>query len=136
MIREAVAENRTVELTVTGSSMLPLLLDHVSSVRLEKPGELKKGDMVLFLRSDGRYVLHRISVVRNGVYDILGDNLPNPDRDVPQEDILAKVAAYNRRGKVWRTDDRLYRVLLPAVRVIRFCGHRIKQKLFSQKTEK
>ena len=129
LLCETVRRGGQAEMTVTGRSMLPLLKDRVSSVRLARPDALKTGDIVLFRRRDGHYVLHRIVRVHDGLYDILGDNQRETDRDVPETDILAKVVAYNRTGRGWRESDALYRALLPAIRMARAAARRLKRKL-------
>ena len=129
LLRETVERGGQAEMTVTGRSMLPLLKDRISSVRLSRPDALKKGDIVLFLRQDGHYVLHRIVATHGGLYDILGDNQREADRDVPEADILAKVVAYNRSGRAWRKSDALYRAFLPALRTARAAARRLKRKI-------
>ena len=115
-IKESLREGKTVEMTVTGSSMLPLLKDRISCVCLARPDSLSKGDIVLFERSDGQYVLHRISSVRGGMFDIVGDNRTSADRNVPFVKILAKVVRYAKDGRHWKNSDRLYRMFLPAIK--------------------
>lgn len=131
IIVRTVASGGTVELTVTGNSMLPLLKDRMSAVKLAQAENLSIGDIVLFQRRDGQYVLHRICAVCDGGYDIVGDHQLVPDRNVPKEAIIAKVVAYNRVGKRWKTDAPLYRRLLPAIKTAGYYGGRIKRKLLS-----
>ena len=119
VIKAALNNGKPVEMTVTGTSMKPLLKDRVSSVKLTKPDELKKGDIVLFVRNDGHYVLHRIINIHEGLYDIVGDNQIVPDRNIPKEKIIAKVCEYSRNGKEWKKQDRLYRIILPLIKTAR-----------------
>ena len=61
--------------TITGVSMLPTLRQHRDHVIIEVPkGLLKKYDIALYKRCDGKYVLHRVIAVRDDVYVIRGDN--------------------------------------------------------------
>ncbi len=119
LIKAAMAKEKPVEITVTGNSMKPLLKDRVSSVRLTKPDSLKKGDIVLFLRKDGHYVLHRIIRIHEDLYDIVGDNQTVPDRNIPKEAIIAQVCEYSRDGEAWKEQDRLYQLLLPLIKTAR-----------------
>ncbi len=63
-----------VTVPVTGSSMVPFLHDG-DTVYLNVPSEkLKKGDVVLYTRENGDYVLHRIRKVnRDGSLTMVGD---------------------------------------------------------------
>ena len=128
IILNSIANGGTTEMTVTGSSMRPLLKDRVSSVRLTKPDELKKGDIVLFENEDGHLVLHRIFRCDNGLYDMLGDNCRSPERSIPRERIIAKVCAYSRTGKKWKSDDPLYRFALPAIKKTVSLARRLKKR--------
>ena len=84
---------------VTGNSMCPFL--HPGDiVYLNRYTELEKGDIVLFTRPDGSFVLHRIyQIKKDGSYLILGDNqmLPEP---VPAERIHAIVTSVRIKEKV------------------------------------
>jgi hypothetical protein len=61
IIEESIKAGTTVQLTVRGNSMRPLLMDGVDMVRLRPfiPAELKPGVIILF-RYKERFVLHRI----------------------------------------------------------------------------
>ena len=84
---------------VTGNSMCPFL--HPGDiVYLNRFAALEKGDIVLFTRPDGSFVLHRIyQIKKDGTYLILGDNqmLPEP---VPAERIHAIVTSVRIKEKV------------------------------------
>ena len=84
---------------VTSNSMCPFL--HPGDiVYLNRYTELEKGDIVLFTRPDGSFVLHRIyQIKKDGSYLILGDNqmLPEP---VPAERIHAIVTSARIKEKV------------------------------------
>jgi len=72
IIEESIKAGTTVQLTVRGNSMSPLLMDGVDVVRLRPfiPAELKPGVIILF-RYKERFVLHRI------IHLSLPDNLQN-----------------------------------------------------------
>ena len=53
LMKEALSLGGSVELTVTGKSMRPLLLGGISRVRLRAVQELHRGDMLLYQRSSG-----------------------------------------------------------------------------------
>ena len=61
IIEESIKAGTTVQLTVRGNSMSPLLMDGVDVVRLRPfiPDEIKPGVIILF-RYKERFVLHRI----------------------------------------------------------------------------
>ena len=63
-----------VPVPVTGSSMVPFLHDGDTVYLNAAPEKLKKGDVVLYTRSNGDYVLHRIRKVhKDGSFVLVGD---------------------------------------------------------------
>jgi len=72
IIEESIKAGTTVQLTVRGNSMSPLLMDGVDVVTLRPfiPAELKPGVIILF-RYKERFVLHRI------IHISLSDNQQN-----------------------------------------------------------
>ena len=131
IIVQTVKAGGAVELTVTGCSMMPLLLDKRSIVRLRRKEHYALGDIVLFRRNNGEYVLHRVCRIHDGLYDILGDNVPAPDCDIRPEQLIAAVCAYSRKGGYWHSSDRVYRCFLPLIRRAVFFAGRVNRKLRS-----
>lgn len=95
------SEGNQVSLTVSGNSMSPFLVHHRDAVWLVKAEErLQRGDMILYKRANGDYVLHRICAVRDGVYDLVGDAQTEIEPGIRHEQVLARVCAVRRKGRV------------------------------------
>ena len=61
LIKECLAEGKTVKFSPRGTSMMPMIRQGVDSVILSAvPGKLKKFDLPLYQRKNGLFVLHRI----------------------------------------------------------------------------
>ena len=90
----------TTNLVVTGNSMYPMLFHRRDSVTLEPvSGSLKKGDLILYRRDSGTYVLHRIvTKPRGDEFFCAGDNqwVKEPVRT---EQTIARVVRFVRKGK-------------------------------------
>ncbi len=90
---------RDLPVPVTGNSMCPFL--HPGDiVYLNLYAGLEKGDIILFTRPDGNFVLHRIyRIEKDGTYLMLGDNqlVPEP---VPAQRIHAKVTSARCKDKL------------------------------------
>jgi len=100
VIEETVKSGSKAELTVTGHSMMPLLFDRISRVRLTESSDFKRGDMVLYRRVNGDYVLHRIvRADENECFSICGDNQFVLETGVRYNQIIAKVDAFARRDR-------------------------------------
>ena len=88
-------------LEVSGSSMTPFLAPGRDSVLLTKPGEaLRRGDIALYQRESGAYVMHRVyRCERDGRYTMLGDAQQALERGIRREQIVAVACAAVRKGK-------------------------------------
>lgn len=100
VIAEVLEKGGSVELTVTGNSMRPMLWDRESRVRLAAPERLRRGDIPLYRRRDGTYVLHRIVAVENeGAYTCCGDNQWRLEPGVRERQVAAAVTDFTWRGR-------------------------------------
>ena len=89
-----------VQVPVAGSSMVPFL-HHGDTVYLAKPdSELRRGDIVLYTRPSGQYVLHRIAKrCRDGSFLIVGDAQTELERVGSAAQIHARVTQALHRGR-------------------------------------
>ena len=93
-------EGRTVSTVVSGGSMLPFLSGNRDYVYLEAPKrKLRKGDIVLFRRANGDFVLHRIKKIKNNDFYLLGDRQYGVEGPVKREQISALAVGARRKGK-------------------------------------
>lgn len=86
----------SVRMTVTGRSMLPILRDRRDSVLLTNERAPQKYDIVLFTRTNGEAVLHRIIKKRADGFYIIGDNECEPEGPVDPSQIIAVVKGFYR----------------------------------------
>lgn len=105
IMEEVVAAGGTFELTVTGNSMFPMLKNRVSRVKLSPAGQLKAGDLPLYRRDDGAFVLHRIIKYDGEYYSMCGDNQYVLERGIRPNQIIAVVTAFSRDGKKWTNSN-------------------------------
>ena len=109
-MQEVLNREGSVALTITGTSMYPTILggrDQVVLVRSEQP--LKKGDLPLYRRDNGQFILHRIvSVERDGTYTCCGDHQWNKEKGIRSDQILAVTEKICRKGKWFPVNARGY----------------------------
>lgn len=132
---EYLEQNGTLTYRNVGVSMLPLLKQGRDLFTLEKKSEqrCKKYDVVLYRRKQ-RYILHRIIKVREEDYVILGDNCVNKEFGIRDEDILAVMTSFVRKGKKISCDNKAYKLysqMIVAVYPLRRCVWKI--KIFANK---
>ena len=97
IIRRVTDSGGEFELYPKGTSMLPLILEGRDSVILScLPDELTAGDVVLYRRDDGSYVLHRIIGCDGGTYTMCGDNQYNAEPGIRRDQMIAFASAFAR----------------------------------------
>ena len=92
-----------VAIPIAGGSMTPFL-HNGDTVFLDTPNKpLKKGDIVLYTRENGRYILHRIKKVnKDGSFLMVGD-AQDVLEYLPRRDLIhARVTAAIHKGKPLR----------------------------------
>ena len=100
LIEERLAAGQDVRFTPRGISMQPMLRNGQDTVVLSPlKGKLKKYDLPLYRRADGQFVLHRIVAVKGDEYTCIGDNQFVLESGVKQEQLIAVVSAFVRKGK-------------------------------------
>lgn len=110
LIREQLAAGKCVRFSPRGVSMLPMLRQGIDSVVLSPvPETLKKYDLPLYRRMDGRYLLHRI-VQTGETYTCIGDNQFTYESGLSHSQMLALVTAFYRGERKWTVTSPMYRL--------------------------
>ncbi len=96
--------------TTVGTSMKPMLRNRRDRVVLIPRGEgrLRRYDLPMYRREDGKYVLHRIIAVRRDHYVIRGDNTYKKEY-VKEDQIIGVVSEFYRGEKHVSAASRAYR---------------------------
>lgn len=94
----------------SGISMLPMLHHRTDKVVLVKPEfPLKKYDLPLYRRDDGRFILHRVvEVKKDGTYVMCGDNLWVRETGIRDDNIIGVVKSFERNGVHYECTDKKY----------------------------
>lgn len=109
VVQLQLAERGTASLIVTGNSMWPLFRHMRDRVLLASPAAYVKGDIVLYQRSNGQYVLHRIVKKEKETSICCGDN--QCEKEIVKNDwILAVVTDFDRKGKLYSVTSKGYRL--------------------------
>ncbi len=91
-----------------GKSMLPLLREGWDTVEVVPKNDPKVGDVVLYRRENGVFILHRIVAVEpDGAFLIRGDNCLEGERVAPER-ILGQMRGYYRGGEYIPVTDARY----------------------------
>lgn len=120
---ELLCSGAELPLVVSGTSMNPFLASGSDTVRLTAPGEKpRRGDVLLFRRASGQYVLHRVIRIDGDKLWFAGDAQDELEGPVLKEQVIAQVTGVLRKGKVLTATSptwRFYRYLWPMT-----VGHR------------
>ena len=109
LLNERIAAGQVVKFSPKGISMLPMLRSGRDTVTLSSISrKIKKYDIVLYRRDDGKYVLHRI-ISLGDTYTLIGDNQFQKEYGIRHGQIIALVVAFTRDERVISTESFLYR---------------------------
>lgn len=127
---------KALPLLVSGNSMEPFLRhgrDTVYLSRLSRPA--RRGDILLYRRAGGAYVLHRVHRVTPEGYTMLGDAQTCPEPGIRPEQVIAVVERVVRRGKsetpgrlCWEFYEKLWPRLLGMRRLLLAVVRRLRKK--------
>lgn len=112
MIQELLTGGSTVQLTVTGISMRPMLMHGRDQVELTMPpSKLRRYDIPLYRRENGSFILHRIvKVEKDGSYTCAGDGQSVLETGIEEEQIIAVVRSFTRKGRKISCSDKRYQM--------------------------
>ena len=108
-------------LVISGNSMSPFLVhgrDTVYLSRLDRPA--KRGDVLLYKRESGAYILHRVYKVEKDSYTMVGDAQTQLEQGIRQDQIIAIMTSALRKGKLqkkgsfwWEFFEKLWIRIIP-----------------------
>ncbi|MGN0634348.1 MAG: S24/S26 family peptidase [Oscillospiraceae bacterium] len=107
-IEKVISDGGEFRIFPRGTSMLPLIREGKDSVVLVKKN-IKPGDIVLYRRKNGEFVLHRVVKESGGVYVMCGDNQLTCESGITSDMTIAAVKRIYRSEKEINTDGVLYR---------------------------
>lgn len=108
IIKEQLESGGTVGLPITGTSMLPLLVQGRDSVTLSPAEKVKVNDIIFYRRDNGAFVLHRIIGIDDKGYVLCGDNQWVKEYGIKDRNIIGVVTGINRDGKIIDVNDKKY----------------------------
>ncbi len=125
VIKEKINIGGTVQLPITGTSMLPLLVWGRDTVELHKCDNPQKYDIIFYRRDDGAFVLHRIVGKNENGFILCGDNQVQKEYGITEKHIIAVVKSITRKGKTFSVDKfsykfyvKLWTLILPLRNII------------------
>lgn len=91
---------QSLPLIISGNSMSPFLIHGRDTVFLSRlTRSARRGDMLLYQRTNGSYVLHRVYAVTAEVYTMVGDAQTVLEKGIRPEQVIAIVTKVIRKGK-------------------------------------
>ena len=105
ILEEMISNGESVNFTPGGRSMLPSIRAGRDSVTVSPAGDIKKYDIALYRRANGKFVLHRIVIAEKDYFVMCGDNQFQLEYPVTKEQIIGKVSAIKRKGKLINTEN-------------------------------
>ena len=118
--------------TPIGTSMLPLLRERLDTVKLVAPTNIKKHDVVLYMRNDKTLVLHRIIRVHKNSFTMCGDNQCILEKHIKRSQIIAVMEGFYKEEEYFPCTDKNYQKYVRKIifkRPFKYLKHLIKKIL-------
>ena len=108
-------------LVISGNSMAPFLVHGRDTVYLAKlTRKVKKGDVLLYRRNSGAYILHRVYKIDKDSYTMVGDAQTWLESGIKDAQIIAVMTSALRKGKMqtagsfwWEFFEKLWIRIVP-----------------------
>lgn len=110
VVKGAVDNGISVRITVVGSSMYPFLRSGIDSVELYGVDEVKRNDVLFYVRDDGSCVLHRCIGICGDEYIMCGDNQTKREYGIRREQIMAAARKFYRGSRLITDKTPWYRI--------------------------
>ena len=105
LIQERLDAGQSVQFYPRGVSMLPMLRQDMDSVVISPiTRRLRRYDIVLYQRENGKYVLHRIIKVGE-TYTCIGDHQYTPEPELTHSQMLAVVTGFYRAERFYKISN-------------------------------
>ena len=98
---DVIAEQGRLVYTNVGDSMNPVIREGNLLVIESVKEPLKVGDVPLYKRDSGQYVLHRIVKIKNGKYTMQGDNRMSGEKGITDRHIIGVLTGIVRNGRTY-----------------------------------
>ncbi|MBP5529491.1 MAG: S24/S26 family peptidase [Lachnospiraceae bacterium] len=109
-ITDLLSEGKSVQLHPQGYSMYPLIVpdrDEVIIVPV-KNHKIRRGDVLLYRRKNGKLILHRVYRVKNEKLYFAGDNESVVEGPLEMSQIEGIMVSFIRKGKKYKISNILY----------------------------
>lgn len=108
LINEVISTGGSFRLFHKGQSMMPLLREGKDSVSLVKATDIKKNDIVVYVRASGQLVMHRVVKIKGDELIMCGDNQAVLEHGITKSNVLAKVEGFYRDDTYVELTDKRY----------------------------
>ncbi len=117
-IVEELKGGKTVTYFTVGCSMRPLLKERRTHVMIAPASNVKKRDIVLYVRKSGALILHRCMKIKGEFYFMRGDNTYGLE-PIKKEQAIGVVTDIYRNGKCFSVENNpLYEVYITIWNII------------------
>lgn len=115
-VEELLKEGKTIQFAPLGYSMFPLFDPRKGDMAIVEPladQRVKRGDVIVYRRKgsggrDAALIIHRVWKVKEDGYYFVGDNQVETEGPILREQMLGRLTARDRGGKILRVCSPVY----------------------------
>ena len=113
---ESFNENLKFEFPINGTSMRPLLTKG-DSVTIKKIEDVKVGDIILYKRLNGQFILHRLRKIKNESYSFVGDHQTKIEENIKYDMLIGTLISYKHKNKIHNLKSIRYKIYKKMVKI-------------------
>ncbi len=110
LFKELLEKGQKISVKITGNSMFPLFAHRRDTLTIEKKEKYRARDIVMYVRSNGELVIHRIYRVKKEYFVLCGDNQHVAEFPIYENQIMGAVTGFERKGKKVSVTSTAYRL--------------------------
>ncbi|MCR5848941.1 MAG: S24/S26 family peptidase [Lachnospiraceae bacterium] len=109
-IEELLSENKSVQLHPIGYSMYPLIVPERDEVIISplRNHKIRRGDVLLYKRKSGKFVLHRVYKIRGDSLFFVGDNESEIEGPLNISQVYGIMSSFYHNGRLYRSKNPFY----------------------------
>ena len=114
-------------LVISGNSMSPFLIHGRDTIYLSRlTRTVKRGDVLLYQRDSGAYILHRVYKIEGDSFTMVGDAQTELEPGIRPEQVIAIMSSAERKGKKqapgsfwWEFFEKIWIRMVPLRSIVR-----------------
>ena len=118
-VEKLLSEGKAIRFPISGWSMYPFLSDgDIVTIEPIQDRKLHINDVIVYRRTDGPLIIHRIMKITNDGFWFCGDNQSSLEGPLQRKQLLGIMTSFSHNGMETSSDQAFYRIASAGWRVL------------------